>query len=107
MDASMQLLGSLDSFAVPFVSKVLPFRFESELYMLLRDLSEHTKNLSINPSVSIHFAAEERPRTRPNNPRLTLQGKVVKLCFPKDSNMFVALLDKYKLVDCGSKVWRF
>ena len=98
-------LGTLGSGNVPFLSKALPFVFNKGLYLLLSDLSEHTKNVKLNPSVSLYFADIESHRSRSNNRRLTLQGKLVKLDLSKSSVDFLSLLDKYKLVDFGSEIW--
>lgn len=38
-------LGTIDKENFPFVTKVVPIFFQEKVYVLLSDLSEHTKNI--------------------------------------------------------------
>lgn len=59
----------------PEVTKVSPVMFEDgNIYLLLSDLSSHTKNIRLNNIVSLYFAAEHRHATEMNNARVTLYG---------------------------------
>ena len=46
--------------------------YKDNLYLLLSDLSEHTKNIKTNKNSSIYFSAKETHQQKLNNPRLTL-----------------------------------
>ena len=72
-------LGTIDDKGLPMVTKVIPMNYNDTIYLLISDLSEHTKNLNINPNASLYFAQEETHKIKSNNPRLTLQGKFKKL----------------------------
>ena len=60
----------------PEVTKVTPVLFDDNIYLLLSDLSSHTKNVRINNTVTLYFAAEHRHATQMNNPRITLYGSL-------------------------------
>lgn len=100
-------LGTLDKSNFPFVSKIIPMFFEGDIYLLLSDLSEHTRNIGCNPVVSIYYAKQEEHKTKSNNPRLTLQGKLVKLQLAKEGVEFKLLIEKYNQIDFGSDLWAY
>lgn len=60
----------------PDVTKVTPVLFDdNNIYLLLSDLSNHTRNLrNVSNTVSLYFAGENRHATQMNNPRVTLYG---------------------------------
>jgi putative heme iron utilization protein len=60
----------------PDVTKVTPVLFDDDnLYLLLSDLSNHTRNIrEVSNTVSLYFAAEHRHATQMNNARVTLYG---------------------------------
>ena len=60
----------------PDVTKVTPVLFDDDnIYLLLSDLSNHTRNLrNVSNTVSLYFAGENRHATQMNNPRVTLYG---------------------------------
>ena len=61
----------------PEVTKVTPVLFDDDnIYLLLSDLSSHTKNIRINNTVTLYFAAEHRHATQMNNARVTLYGSL-------------------------------
>ena len=61
----------------PEVTKVTPVLFDDDnIYLLLSDLSSHTKNIRINNTVTLYFAAENRHATEMNNARVTLYGNL-------------------------------
>jgi len=61
--------------AYPEVTKVTPVLFDDDnIYLLLSDLSSHTKNVRLNNTVTLYFAAEHRHATQMNNARVTLYG---------------------------------
>ena len=98
-------LGTIDDKGLPIVTKVIPMNYNNIIYLLISDLSEHTKNLNINPNASLYFAQEETHKIKSNNPRLTLQGKFKKLELKKDDTNFQILLQNYNKVEPGSKMW--
>ncbi len=98
-------LGTIDNNGNPIVTKVIPMYYSSSIYLLLSDLSEHTKNLIKNPNASIYFAEQEKHKIRSNNPRLTLQGNLKKVVLQKDGAKFQALLKHYNEIEPGSKMW--
>lgn len=62
----------------PEVSKVTPVLADDDtIYLLLSDLSTHTRNLyEVSRTVSVYFVGESRHATEMNNPRVTLFGKL-------------------------------
>ena len=60
----------------PDVTKVTPVLFDDDnIYLLLSDLSNHTRNIrEVSNTVSLYFAAEHRHATQMNNARVTLYG---------------------------------
>lgn len=98
-------LGTIDSNGNPMVTKVIPMCYSGSIYLLLSDLSEHTKNLTTNPNTSIYFAEQEKHKIRSNNPRLTLQGTLKRMELQKDRAQFQVLLRHYNKIEPGSKMW--
>ena len=87
------------------VTKVIPMNYNDIVYLLISDLSEHTKNLNLNPNASLYFAQEEKHKIKSNNPRLTLQGLFKKLELKKDDPKFQMLLQNYNKIEPGAKMW--
>ena len=60
----------------PDGTKVTPVLFDDDnIYLLLSDLSNHTRNIrEVSNTVSLYFAAEHRHATQMNNARVTLYG---------------------------------
>ena len=100
-------LGTMDGDRWPLVTKVIPLLMKNNIYMLLSDLSEHTKNIINNPAASLYFAAREHHRSRSNNVRLTLQGTVTKLNLNKKSQKFKNFVEKHSELDIGSEMWAY
>ena len=98
-------LGTIDDVGLPMVTKIIPMNYDDKIYLLISDLSEHTKNLNINPNASLYFAQEETHKIKSNNPRLTLQGFFKKVELKKDNPKFQILLKSYNKVQPGSKMW--
>ena len=98
-------LGTIDDMGLPMVTKIIPMNYNGKIYLLISDLSEHTKNLNINPNASLYFAQEETHKIKSNNPRLTLQGFFKKIELKKDTPKFQILLKSYNKVEPGSKMW--
>ena len=48
-------LGTIDDTGFPMVTKVIPMNYNEIVYLLISDLSEHTKNLNINPNASLYL----------------------------------------------------
>ena len=83
-------LGTIDDTGFPMVTKVIPMNYNDIVYLLISDLSEHTKNLNLNPNASLYFAQEEKHKIKSNNPRLTLQGLFKKLELKKDCLLYTS-----------------
>ena len=98
-------LGTIDDTGFPMVTKVIPMNYNDIVYLLISDLSEHTKNLNSNPNASLYFAQEEKHKIKSNNPRLTLQGLFKKLELKKDDHKFQMLLQNYNKIEPGAKMW--
>ena len=101
----ISLLGTIGKENYPFISKILPMLNKNVLYILISDLSEHTKNINNNNKVSLYFSIKELNKVKLNNPRLTLNGKVKKMDLDKNNNRFLNLLNAYEKIDQGSKMW--
>ena len=52
-------IGTINKRGFPIVSKVLPMIFKKNIYLLLSDLSEHTKNIKNEKKTSLYFFSEE------------------------------------------------
>ena len=101
----ISILGTIGKENYPFLSKVLPMYKNNNLYILISDLSEHTKNIMLNKKVSFYFSSKETNKTKLNNPRLTLNGTISKLKINKDDIKYQSLLKSYHDIDKGSKMW--
>ena len=100
-------LGTIDEKQWPLVTKVIPLVIKNNVYMLLSDLSDHTKNVIVNPMASLYFAAKEHHQTRSNNARLTLQGTVTKLSLDKRSREFELFVENHSKFDKGLDMWAY
>ena len=98
-------LGTIDKENLPFVTKVIPVLFQDRIFILLSDLSEHTRNITANPVVSLYFAGKEKHKTKSNNSRLTLQGYLKKLSLNKKEEDFTQILEKLSKIDLGCELW--
>lgn len=101
----ISVLGTNGKDNFPFLSKIIPMYKKDKLYLLLSDLSEHTKNIILNQYVSIYFSLKELNKTKSNNPRLTINGMLKKHDLNKNDSVFLDLLDSYQKVENGSKMW--
>ena len=104
-DYEVSIFGTIGKENYPFLSKVLPMYKNNNLYILISDLSEHTKNIMLNNKVSFYFSLKETNETKLNNPRLTLNGTISKLKINKDNIKYQDLLKSYHKIDKGSKMW--
>ena len=59
----ISVLGTNGKDNFPFLSKVIPMYKNKRLYILISDLSEHTKNITKNQKVSIYFSLKELNKT--------------------------------------------
>ena len=99
------VLGTNGKDNFPFLSKIIPMYKNKRLYILISDLSEHTKNIIKNQKVSIYFSLKELNKTKSNNPRLTINGIIQKHALKKESEEFSDLLNSYQKIESGSKMW--
>ena len=97
--------GTLDENGYPFLSKILPLYHENKIYLLLSDLSEHTKNIKRQNKSSIYFALKEIHKQKLNNPRLTIIGTTEVLNLKKNSPMFSNLLINYSTIEKSAELW--
>ena len=105
-------MGSMNA-GFPEVTKVTPVLFDDDnIYLLLSDLSSHTKNVRLNNTVTLYFAAEHRHATQMNNARVTLYGSLEML----DARDKDGMLTEFDKRDKGASfygnfgdfnVWRF
>ena len=100
-------LGTIDTNQWPLVTKVIPLVIKDNIYMLLSDLSEHTKNVIANPAASLYFASREHHKTRSNNVRLTMQGTITKLSLDKTGKKFKRFVEKHSTIDIGLEMWAY
>ena len=101
----VSVLGTNGKDNFPFLSKIIPMYKNKRLYILISDLSEHTKNIIKNQKVSIYFSLKELNKTKSNNPRLTINGIIQKHILKKESEEYSDLLNSYKKIESGSKMW--
>ena len=101
----ISVLGTNGKDNFPFLSKIIPMYKNKRLYILISDLSEHTKNIIENQKVSIYFSLKELNKTKSNNPRLTINGIIQKHILKKESQEFSDLLKSYQKIESGSKMW--
>ena len=93
-DYEISVLGTNGKDNFPFLSKIIPMYKNKKLYILISDLSEHTKNIDMNHKVSLYFSLKELNKTKSNNPRLTIKGIVKKNVFKKDDKEFIDLIKR-------------
>ena len=98
-------LGTIDNDDYPLVTKIIPMHFNKITYLLMSDLSEHTKNICTNNKVCIYFFLREEKKQKANNARLSITGKLEKLDYNKNSKEFVLLMKQYQNIEIGSKLW--
>lgn len=98
-------IGTINKRGFPIVSKVLPMIFKKNIYLLLSDLSEHTKNIKNEKKTSLYFFSEELKKDRLNSERLTLIGKTKKLKIVKKDSFFQELLYNFSLIEPNGKIW--
>ena len=79
--------------------------FNNITFLLMSDLSEHTKNISTNNKVCIYFFLREEKKQKANNARLSITGKLEKLDYNKNSKEFILLMKQYQNVEIGSELW--
>ena len=101
----ISVLGTNGKDNFPFLSKIIPMYKNNKLYLLISDLSEHTKNIYVNQNVSIYFSLKELNKTKSNNPRLTINGILKKQDLNKNDIIFLDLLKSYQKIENGSKMW--
>ena len=101
----ISVLGTNGKDNFPFLSKIIPMYKNDKLYLLISDLSEHTKNIILNQYVSIYFSLKELNKTKSNNPRLTINGILKKHALNKNDTVFLDLLESYQKIENGSKMW--
>ena len=101
----ISVLGTNGKDNFPFLSKIVPMYKDNLLYILISDLSEHTKNITKNQNVSVYFSLKELKKTKSNNPRLTINAIIKKQILKKDDREFVDLLSAYERIESGSKMW--
>ena len=101
----ISVLGTNGKDNFPFLSKIIPMYKNDKLYLLISDLSEHTKNIISNQYVSIYFSLKELNKTKSNNPRLTINGILKKHDLNKNDTVFLDLLESYQKIENGSKMW--
>ena len=101
----ISVLGTNGKDNFPFLSKIIPMYKNDKLYLLISDLSEHTKNIILNQYVSIYFSLKEFNKTKSNNPRLTINGILKKHDLNKNDTVFLDLLESYQKIENGSKMW--
>ena len=101
----ISVLGTNGKDNFPFLSKIIPMYKNDKLYLLISDLSEHTKNINLNQYVSIYFSLKELNKTKSNNPRLTINGILKKHDLNKNDIIFLDLLKSYQKIENGSKMW--
>ena len=98
-------LGTIDNDHYPLVTKIIPMHFNKITYLLMSDLSEHTKNICTNNKVCIYFFLREEKKQKANNVRLSITGKLKKLDYNKNSKEFILLMKQYENIEIGSKLW--
>ena len=101
----ISVLGTNGKDNFPFLSKIIPMYKNDKLYLLISDLSEHTKNINLNQYVSVYFSLKELNKTKSNNPRLTINGILKKHDLNKNDTVFLDLLESYQKIENGSKMW--
>jgi putative heme iron utilization protein len=98
-------IGTIDEEEYPLVTKTIPMFNNKSIYLLMSDLSDHTKNILKNNKISIYYFLKEEKEQKLNNKRLTFTGTVKKLDLKKNSKEFLYLLESYEKIEIGSKFW--
>lgn len=98
-------IGTIDEEEYPLVTKIIPMFNNKSIYLLMSDLSDHTRNILKNNKISIYYFLKEEKEQKLNNKRLTIIGTVKKLDLKKNSVEFLYLLESYEKIEIGSKFW--
>ena len=98
-------LGTIDNDNYPLVTKIIPMHFNKITYLLMSDLSEHTKNISTNNKVCIYFFLREEKKQKANNAILSITGKLERVDYKENSKEFILLMKQYQNVEIGSELW--
>jgi len=85
----------------PEVTKVTPIVKDNTIYLLLSDLSTHTRNIQLNNQITLYFAMPHVKRTEMNNPRLTLYGTIEAL----DTDSKLSMLTDFDRRDPGASMY--
>ena len=87
----------------PDVTKVTPVLFDDDnIYLLLSDLSNHTRNLrNVSNTVSLYFASAHNHATEMNNARVTLYGKLELI----DQSLKADMLEGFDKRDKGATMY--
>ena len=97
--------GTIDQDGYPLVTKAIPMCKSGDIFLLLSDLSEHTKNVTINDKVSLFYFCKEEKRQKGNKPRLSIIGRLEKIVLKKTDDKFLELLSSYAEIESGSNMW--
>lgn len=98
-------IGTINKNGFPIISKALPMLFKDNIYLLLSDLSDHTKNIKDEKKTSLYFSSKEIKKDKLNNERLTLIGETKKLKLKKDDFIFQELLHNFSIIEPNAKIW--
>ena len=98
-------MGTITSDGWPMITKARPMILNEQPYLLLSDLSEHTKNINVTDKVALYFEADELNKIKMNNPRLTYTGTLTKVDATSDTPQFDTLLSNYKKQNNGQGNW--
>lgn len=98
------VLGTLDANGFPNVTKVCPAYLAGDIYILMSDLSQHTRNIKdVSDKCSLYFAPEETHTNSMNNPRVTMTGTLKK--YDVEFNDYVVLLDEFDKRTPGANMY--
>ena len=85
----------------PEVTKVTPIVQDDTIYLLLSDLSTHTRNIQLNNKITLYFAMPHVKRTEMNNKRVTLYGTLEAL----DTDSKLSMLTEFDHRDPGASMY--
>ena len=85
----------------PEVTKVTPIVVNNTIYLLLSDLSTHTRNIQLNNRITLYFAMPHVKRTEMNNKRVTLYGTLEAL----DTDSKLSMLTEFDTRDPGASMY--
>lgn len=85
----------------PEVTKVTPIVQDDTIYLLLSDLSTHTRNIQLNNKITLYFAMPHVKRTEMNNKRVTLYGTLEAL----DTDSKLSMLTEFDQRDPGASMY--